>query len=135
MNWASLKETVDNDEKIKTKFNEFVTNTNRDINYMSDSKPNLSEMEYETLEKLNRESNEVRTQSYNTTVFSLTLHQFFQHWSMNIIQLVQDIMDMIYTKNISVENIYLLINTDNRMFYFGMTMVCLSFLIYLSEIR
>ena len=135
MNWVSLKDVVDNDQKINKKCNEFVVNTGQNVNYLSDSKPNLSDMEYKTLEKLNRDSNEIRTQSYNTTIFSLSLYQLFEQWSQNMIHFLRDVIEMVYTKNISVENCYLLINTDNRMFFIGMSMIFFSFLVYLSEIN
>lgn len=132
INWASLKDTTASKDEMRNHFSNFVSDANTNIQYLSDQKQTLSEEEYQTLEQLNKKSNKIRKQAYHTTLFSLSIRQLLEQWSNNMIHFTKDIIEMIYTRNISFENMYLLIHTDDRLFFIGMTLLLVSFMLFVS---
>lgn len=133
INWSSLKDTI-NEDTLKNKFNSFVQGSTHDVQYLENSQPQLTPEEYKVLEKLNKKQNMLNTQSYKTTIFSLSFNDMLKQWSETMIFLLKDVLDMIYTKNVSMSNIFLILNAENRMFFTGLTLIIISLLIYLGDI-
>jgi len=133
INWSSLNETTNEDTHQGT-MEDFVSGTTFDVQYLTSTAPTLTEEEVELFEKLNKKTNTIRKQAYHTTVLDLSVNTILTEWAETIIYLIKDLMEMIYTHNISFENIHLLLNTGNRLFFIGLTCVLISFFIYLGNI-
>ena len=112
----------------------FITDTSLDVQYLSTKEPTLTNEETQLFEMMNRETNTVRKKTYHTTLFDLSLKNIGTEWANNMIYLFKDFVDMISTRNVSMNNIYLLLNTDHRLFFIGLTCVMISFMMYSFDI-
>ena len=133
IDWSSLKDTIDKDN-LKHKFNSFISGSSNDIEYLSNTKPVLTSEEYKVLENMNKKQNKFNRQVYNTTILSLSFNDFLLQWAESMIFLFKDLIDMIYTKNMSLETIFLLVNTENRMFFTGVTLIMISVFIFVGDL-
>jgi len=134
--WSELKDST-NRNNLKTEFANLIKNTSYDIMYDSESakiKNQISSEERILLQKLNYVQNKKNKIIYKHDFFSLTLNEMGQEWSSNMMNLIKDIIEMIHTGNFSFENIFLIFNTDNRILFLGITIIFLSFYVYIFSI-
>ena len=134
--WSELKEST-NRNNLKTEFANLIKNTSYDIAYESESsniKNQISSEEKILLQKLNYIQNRNKKIIYKHDFFSLTLAEMGQEWSSNMINLIKDIIEMIHTGNFSLENMFLILNTDNRILFIGITLILISLYVYIFSI-
>ena len=134
--WSELKQST-NRNNLKTEFANLIKNTSYDIAYESESsniKNQISSEEKILLQKLNYIQNRNKKIIYKHDFFSLTLAEMGQEWSSNMINLRKDIIEMIHTGNFSLENMFLILNTDNRILFIGITLILISLYVYIFSI-
>lgn len=134
--WSELQNST-NRNNLKTEFANLVKNTGYDISYDSESsriKNQISSEEKVLLQKLNYVQNRNKNIIYKHDFFSLTFKEMGQEWSSNMMNLIKDIIEMIYTGNFSLEHVFLIFNTDNRIIFLGITLIFISFYVYIFSI-
>ena len=134
--WSELREST-NRNNLKTEFANLIKNTGYDISYDSESsriKQQISPEEKVLLQKLNYVQNRNKKIIYNHDFFSLTIKEVGQEWSTSMLNLIKDIIEMIHTGNFSLEHVFLVFNADNRIMFLGITLILVSFYLYIFSI-